>query len=293
MRGLQICKIVFGILVSFHHSIAADAPPSVGIPSSVSPCGAVPLEITGGTPPYSIAINTADNPSGPPLHTFADVKQPSSLAWPSGMSTGMVLTMEVKDSKGLTTTSGQSTVIPSADCPQSPGAGATKNTTDIATTGPSGGDGAAKNWTQGMPALSSDKTAGGPTPPASANSTDPAHPANAFSTTANATGAVRLDSADSSNASMPDSANVTATADQHGVMNMTDSTPMSPSTARTTNMPPSNKTVSNNDNSKSGNNTSSVNNRPNPARSEASRRQLGPLYLSLFITTLAGILINR
>ncbi|KAI9600920.1 hypothetical protein H4Q26_000714 [Puccinia striiformis f. sp. tritici PST-130] len=270
MRGLQICKIVFGILVSFHHSIAADAPPSVGIPSSVSPCGAVPLEITGGTPPYSIAINAADNPSGPhytPSQTSNNHPAlPGPLASPSYRRPIVRNRLEPVPRKTLQISRPPARLV-EMDPP--------------------------KTGRRGCRLLARTKTAGGPTPPASANSTDPAHPANAVSTTANATGAVRLDSADSNNASMPDSANATATADQHGVMNMTDSTPMSPSTARATNMPPSNKTVNHNDNSKSGNNTSSVNNRPNPARSEASRRQLGPLYLSLFITTLAGILINR
>lgn len=110
---MKYIAIVFLLLLQ--RLIAEDAAPSVSVPKSLSPCSTVPLEINGGTPPYSVSILNAVNPTGPVLKEFQDVRQPSNLSWGANLPAGTVITFTVKDSKGLTASSGPSSFM--AKCP--------------------------------------------------------------------------------------------------------------------------------------------------------------------------------
>ncbi|WAR51810.1 hypothetical protein PtB15_1B246 [Puccinia triticina] len=306
MRVFHLSKLVVGFLLAFQHSVANNDAPSVAVPGSVNQCGAVPLDIKGGTPPYTITIKKADNPAGAALQSFSDVNNPSSLSLPNGMATGMTITFEVKDSRGQTTHSGLSTVSSSPDCPQTPkdlaskpddGAADSDNPADASAPpapGPPGGD--SKNSTAGTvpgaPGSSPDKSAGG-APSA------PDQPPNGLNNSTAAGPQPGKPPPPSSNTTAsPDNAgNATAVADKPGNNNSTD-TPASVNSTATTaprpgSTPPKNSTSTIGGNTKMGNNTSSVNNRPKPPTSESSRRHPSPLYLSLFISSLAGFLINR
>ncbi|KAA1106259.1 hypothetical protein PGT21_032111 [Puccinia graminis f. sp. tritici] len=314
MRAFHLSKVVFGFLLAFQTSIANDEAPSVAVSGSVNSCGPVPLDIKGGTPPYTITIKKADNPGGPPLRSVPDANKTPSLSLPAGMTNGMVITFEVKDSKGLTTTSGQSTVSPSTDCPQPPqgpagkpdGAADAKSPGDVAPPGPPGGDGGAKNPTDGSAPASPENPPGGSTPaPAPSPNPNPAppapgQPANALNATGNstATGPQPGDppSSNTTNISGSINANMTDKAGSGVNATMSDSSASNNSTGKagSTNStiitpPRPNYTPPKNN----GNSSSSVNNRPTPPRSGASRRQLNPLYLHLFVVCLTGLIINR
>ncbi|KAA1127411.1 hypothetical protein PGTUg99_036365 [Puccinia graminis f. sp. tritici] len=322
MRAFHLSKVVFGFLLAFQTSIANDEAPSVAVSGSVNSCGPVPLDIKGGTPPYTITIKKAVSAWLQDQFIVKERDVRESLAdrsialfsLPAGMTNGMVITFEVKDSKGLTTTSGQSTVSPSTDCPQPPqgpagkpdGAADAKSPGDVAPPGPPGGDGGAKNPTDGSAPASPENPPGGSTPaPAPSPNPNPAppapgQPANALNATGNstATGPQPGDPPSSNttnisgsiNANMTDKAGsgVNATMSDNSASN--NSTGKAGSTNSTTITPPRpNYTPPKNN----GNSSSSVNNRPTPPRSGASRGQLNSFYLHLFVVCLTGLIISR
>ncbi|PLW26427.1 hypothetical protein PCANC_23990 [Puccinia coronata f. sp. avenae] len=104
MQFFRFNQVLFGLLLVFQKSIAEDGAPSVTIPGSLSPCAPVPLEIKGGTPPYSVAIKNAG-------------QSPWSRAEKLRRCPEAIHSTE---SKGLTTHSDPSTITPTADCSQAP-----------------------------------------------------------------------------------------------------------------------------------------------------------------------------
>ncbi|PLW40743.1 hypothetical protein PCANC_07769 [Puccinia coronata f. sp. avenae] len=266
MQFFRFNQVLFGLLLVFQKSIAEDGAPSVTIPGSLSPCAPVPLEIKGGTPPYSVAIKNAGSPHGAVLKNFEDVQKPSTLQWPSGINTGMVLTFQVTDSKGLTTHSDPSTITPTADCSQAPltfnapgksDGGGFAESTDAASGAVIG-----QNSTEVDAPPGKNKAAGGSTAPSWTDT------GTQLLLDVNATSDANV-----TTVGQPESTNST---------NLTSNTVPLPYTPR-----PSNTTQS-----KPINNTSSVNNRPNLPKSEAYNGHIGSLYFSLFIASSAGLVIS-
>ncbi|KNZ64123.1 uncharacterized protein VP01_1064g5 [Puccinia sorghi] len=310
MRVFHFNKIVLGSLLAFQLSIADDVAPSVAVPASVSQCAPVSLQINGGTPPYSVAIKKAGTPDV--IKSLEGITDPSKIQLPVGMTNGMVITFEMKDSKGMTAHTDAS-IVSSPDACQQPAQalvsgkqeGDGTSTPADAAGGPSGGNGgAAKNTTEGAaPAPGSDKAAAGPaaTP---ANSSAPnvfipgpgtptSGPANMSSTVPPSPDSPASDSTNATMAGQP-GVNATAANNTDGVNSTTASnssdlpTPAPRPSHTTTPTKPTN--YPSNTSNKVGNNTSS---RPNPQNSEASRKQnLRSAYFSLLLASSASLVIS-
>ncbi|GAA5880375.1 hypothetical protein JCM1840_006195 [Sporobolomyces johnsonii] len=78
-------------------------------PASVTECLPQQLEVSGGTPPYTVTILPGGQTGAAPLETLPTVEDPGSVTWLVDLPAGQKITFAVRDSTGAV---GYSSEIP-------------------------------------------------------------------------------------------------------------------------------------------------------------------------------------